>query len=123
METPIYDMGGLMRDESVKLKYPTPHHIHGAPHLGAQWNRIHVMEMRELSTLNMNRDGVGIHSMELKGYVYELPDLWSFNLYGICSMELKVKQAGLMKEERIYSMGLRVLCVLPWGLCLGSSCV
>jgi hypothetical protein len=31
METPIHNMGKLMENESEKLKYPTPHHIHGAP--------------------------------------------------------------------------------------------
>jgi hypothetical protein len=30
METPIHNMGSLMGDESVKLKYQTPHYIHGA---------------------------------------------------------------------------------------------
>jgi hypothetical protein len=34
METPISDKGNLMRDESEKLKYPTSHHIHGAPSWG-----------------------------------------------------------------------------------------
>jgi len=44
-----------MRGESEKLKYQTPHHIHGAPNWG--WNRIHTMEMREISTVNIKRDG------------------------------------------------------------------
>jgi hypothetical protein len=31
METPIHNMGKLMENESEKLKYQTPHHIHEAP--------------------------------------------------------------------------------------------
>jgi hypothetical protein len=34
METPIHNMGKPMRGESEKLKYQTPHHIHGAPTWG-----------------------------------------------------------------------------------------
>jgi hypothetical protein len=34
METSIHNMGNLMRDESKKLKYPTLHHINGAPNWG-----------------------------------------------------------------------------------------
>jgi len=51
METPIHNMGKPMRNESEKLKYQTPHHIRGAPTRGAQWNRIHTMEMKEISTV------------------------------------------------------------------------
>jgi hypothetical protein len=47
-------MGKPMRGESEKLKYQTPHHIHGAPNWG--WSRIHTMEMREISTVNIKRD-------------------------------------------------------------------
>jgi len=39
--------GRLMKNESEKLKYQTPHHTHGAPDWGAQWNRIHIMELRD----------------------------------------------------------------------------
>jgi len=44
MEAPIYSMGKLMENESEKLKYRIPHHIHGAPNWGLngiesiQWN-------------------------------------------------------------------------------------
>jgi len=34
METPIRNMGKLMENESEKLKYQTPHRIHGAPSRG-----------------------------------------------------------------------------------------
>jgi hypothetical protein len=34
METPIHNMGKLMKDESEKLKYQILLHIHGAPTRG-----------------------------------------------------------------------------------------
>jgi hypothetical protein len=34
METPIYNIGKPMRNESEKLKYKILHHIHGAPTQG-----------------------------------------------------------------------------------------
>jgi hypothetical protein len=44
METPIYNMGKLMENESEKLKYQTPRHIYGAPTRGL--NGIESMQWR-----------------------------------------------------------------------------